>query len=72
MLKLGKKVPSESWNRGQQTELPSILIAHVRSDGYIFQFIMQIIFSAISKGKYTQFVGKILSKQEHAKFSLIS
>ena len=38
----------------------------------IFQFIMQIIFSAVSKGKYTQFVGKILSKQEHAKFSLIS
>ena len=36
MLKLRKKLPSESWNRGQQTELPSILIAHVRSDGYYF------------------------------------
>ena len=36
MLKLGQKLPSKSWNRGQQTELPSILIAHVRSDGYYF------------------------------------
>ena len=32
---------------------------------------MQIIFLGKSIGKYTQFVGKIFSKQEHAKFSHI-